>query len=56
MKDIANLYNWRASQIDSFTKFVIAHTLLGLKIRITAFSKEKRTWFKISPKLCYKLQ
>ena len=40
----------------AFTKFVIAHTLLGVKIRITACSKDKRTWFKTSPKLCYKLQ
>ena len=40
----------------AFTKFVIARTLRGVKIRITACSKEKRTWFKTSPKLFYKLQ
>ena len=40
----------------AFTKFVIAHTLLGVKIRITACSKEKRTWFKTSAKLYYKLK
>ena len=56
MKNIVNLHNWKASQIDSFSKFIIAHTLLGVKIRVTACSKEKRTWFKTGPKLSYKLQ
>ena len=40
----------------AFTKFVIASTLRGVKIRITACSKEKKTWFKTSLKLFYKLQ
>ena len=43
----------------AFTEFVIAHTLLGVKIRITACSKEKRMWFKTlryKSKLRYKLQ
>ena len=59
MKDIVNLQfciiGGHFKSI-AFTKFVIAHTLLGVKIRITACSKEKRTWFKTSSKLFYKLQ
>ena len=40
----------------AFTKFDNAQLLLAEKIRMTACSKEKRTLFKTSPKLSYKLQ
>ena len=53
---LVNLHNWRHLKSIAFTKFDIAHTLLAVKIRMTACSKEKRTWIKTSPKLCYKLQ
>ena len=40
----------------AFTKFDNAQLLLVVKIGMTACSKEKRTLFKTSPKLSYKLQ
>ena len=38
-----NLRNCMASQIDIGTKFDITHTELAVKIRVTAYLKEKRT-------------
>ena len=40
----------------AFTKFDNAQLLLAVKIRMTACSKEKKTLFKTSPKLSYKLR
>ena len=56
MKEIVNLHNWMPHKSIAFTKFDIAHMLLAVKTRMTACSKEKRTWFKKSSKLYYKLQ
>ena len=39
----------------AFTKFDNAQLSLAVKIRMTTCSKEKRTLFKTSPKLFYKL-
>ena len=41
MKDIVNLHDYRLKSI-AFTKFVIAHTLLGVKIRVMTCLKEKK--------------
>ena len=55
MKDRVNLHNCMPLKSIAFTKFDIEHMLLAVKTRMTACSKEKRTWFNISPKLYYKL-
>ena len=53
MKDRVNLHNCMPLKSIAFTKFDIAHMLLKVKAQMTACSKERRTWFKISPKLYY---
>ena len=61
MKDMVNLHNWTASQVEigrhlksiAFTKFDFVQLLLAVNIRMRVGSKEKRTLFKKSPKLCF---